>query len=265
VSLRGYLKLAQVPFQTLLTYRAAAFLDCVGVLLRVYLMRVFWTAVYGGGGAVEGITLPMMVTYATLSSVQGFITSSNVQWIVQRKVRDGSIAIDLIRPYKFLHSLLAWNLGESLLRGGLMAGVTLVAALLFVHLQLPATPTAGVAYSVSLFLAVGVNFLISTVMGLAAFWTLELFGLNLIVRFLSEFLSGGLVPLWFLPLWARRIAGFLPFQSLAHIPLSIYIGKFEGIAMWTALLKQAAWIGVLAVVAWLVWKAAERRVVVQGG
>jgi len=101
--------------------------------------------------------------------------------------------------------------------------------------------------------------------GLTAFWTLELTGFNVIVRFLSEFLSGGLVPLWFLPAWARWIAELLPFQSLAHLPLSIYIGKIEGVAIWIALLKQAAWIAVLSALAWLVWKAAERKIVIQGG
>jgi ABC-2 type transport system permease protein len=110
-----------------------------------------------------------------------------------------------------------------------------------------------------------VNFLISTLVGLVAFWTLELFGFNVIVRFLSEFLSGGLVPLWFLPPWARWIAELLPFQSLAHLPLSIYVGKIEGAAISVALLKQAAWIAVLSALAWLIWKAAERKIIVQGG
>jgi len=260
MNLRGYLKLAQAPFQMMLAYRTAVLLDCLGVILRIYLMKVFWTAVYGGGGAVEGITLPMMVTYATLASIQGIVTSSYVHWFVQ-----GSIVIELLRPYGFLRSLLAWSVGDSLLWGGPMAGFTLAVSLLFVDLQPPASLAAGLVYLLSLVLALGVNFFISVLVGLVAFWTLELFGFNAIVRLLSEFLSGGLVPLWFFPPWARRIAELLPFQSLAHLPLSIYIGKIEGAAIWTALLKQAAWMAVLSALAWLIWKAAERKVIVQGG
>ena len=265
MNLRGYLKLAQAPFQTRLAYRAATFIECLGILLRVYLMRVFWTAVYGGGGAVEGITLPMMITYATLSNIQGLVTSSWVQWEVQRKVRDGNIVIDLIRPYGFLRSLAASNLGGALLWGGPMAVLTLAASLLFVDLQPPASPAAGLAYLASLSLAMVVNFCLLTMVGLVAFWTLELVGFNMIFEFVSLFLSGGLIPLWFLPLWAWQIAEWLPFQSLAHLPLSIYIGKIEGAAMWIALLKQAAWIVVLAVVVRLLWRAAERKLIVQGG
>lgn len=265
MNLRGYLKLAQAPFQTRLAYRAATFLHCVEVLLGVYLMRVFWTAVYGGGGVVEGITLPMMITYATLSSIQGLVTSSYVHWGMQHKVRDGSIVIDLIRPYGFLRSLLAWSIGDSLLWSGPLAGLILVVSLLFVDLQPPASLEAGLAYLASLVLALGVNFCLWTMVGLIAFWTLELYGFNMIFHFLSDFLSGGMVPLWFLPLWVRRIAEWLPFQSLAHLPLSIYIGKIEGMAVWTALFKQAVWIGVLSVVVWLIWKAAERKIIAQGG
>jgi ABC-2 type transport system permease protein len=146
-----------------------------------------------------------------------------------------------------------------------MAGFTLVVSLFFVDLRPPASLEACLAYLASLVLALGVNFLISTLVGLVAFWTLELFGFNVIVRFLSEFLSGGLIPLWFLPPWARRIAELLPFQSLAHLPLSIYIGKIEGAAIWIALLKQAAWVVVLSALAWLIWRAAERKIIVQGG
>jgi|Deesub1362A_J573_1020465.scaffolds.fasta_scaffold05761_3 ABC-2 type transport system permease protein len=265
MTFRGYLKLAQVPFQMMLAYRTATLIWCLWGLLRIYLMRVFWTAVYGGGGAVEGITLPMMITYATLAGVQGFVTHCDVHWFVQHRVRDGGIVIDLLRPYGFLRSLFAWSVGDSLLWGGPMAGFTLAVSLLFVDLQPPASPVAGLAYLASLVLALGVNFLISTLVGLVAFWTLELFGFNVIVRFLSEFLSGGLVPLWFLPPWARWIAELLPFQSLAHLPLSIYVGKIEGAAISVALLKQAAWIAVLSALAWLIWKAAERKIIVQGG
>ena len=265
MNLRGYLNLAQAPFQRMLAYRAATLLWCLGVLLRVYLMRFFWAAVYGGGGAVEGITLPMMVTYATLSNVQGIVTYSEVQWGMQDKVRDGSIVIDLIRPYGFLRSLVASSAGESLLWRGPMAGLVLVASLLLVDLQPPASPAAGMAYLASLILATGVGFLLSTIVGLFAFWTLELYGFNSIFDFLSLFLSGSLVPLWFLPPWMWRIAEWLPFQSLAHLPLSIYIGKIEGVAMGIALLTQAVWIAVLSVLVWLLWKAAERKVIVQGG
>ena len=265
MNLRGYLKLAQAPFQTMLAYRAATLFHCLGVLLRVYLMRFFWTAVYGGGGAVEGIALPMMITYATLSNVQGLVASSDVPWWVQHKVRDGSIMIDLIRPYGFLRFLVASSAGQSLLWHGPMALLVLAASLLFVHLQPPASPAAGLGYTASLILAIGVNFCLSTIIGLTAFWTLELTAFNWMFDFLSLFLSGGLVPLWFLPLWARRVAEWLPFQSLAHLPLSIYIGKIEGATVWTALLKQAAWILVLSALARLIWRAAERKVIVQGG
>ena len=265
MNLRGYLKLAQAPFQMMLAYRTAVLLDCLGVILRIYLLKVFWTAVYGGGGAVEGINLPMMVTYATLASIQGIVTTSYVHWRMQRRVRDGSIVIDLIRPYGFLRSLLASSVGNSFLADGPVAVFALAVSLLFINLQPPASLAAGLAYLASLILAIAVGFFLYVLVGLVAFWTLELFGFNNIFEFLSLFLSGGLIPLWFLPPWVRRIAELLPFQSLAHLPLSIYIGKIEGAAIWMALLKQVAWIGVLSAIVWLIWKAAERKVIVQGG
>lgn len=262
MNLRGYLKLAQAPFLRMLAYRTGSLFWCVQIVLRIYLMKILWTAVYGGGGAVEGVTLPMMITYATLASVLALLTRSDVPWWLERKLRDGSIVVDLIRPYGFLRYLLVSSLGETILWRGPIAVIVLIGSLLFIDLQPPAD---ALGYAVSLILAVGVGFLLSTIIGLVAFWTLQLYGFRMIFSFLSDFLAGGLIPLWLLPSWLAQIARYLPFQCLANLPLSIYIGRIEGAEAWIALGVQAVWIAVLSLVVWLMWKAAERKVIVQGG
>jgi ABC-type uncharacterized transport system permease subunit len=102
-------------------------------------------------------------------------------------------------------------------------------------------------------------------MGLVMFWTLEMGSLLVIVHFANEFFGGALVPLWLFPDWLRAVAEALPFQGEAYIPLAIYFGRLDGAGIVRGLLVQAFWVVALSAIALLVWRRAERRVIVQGG
>jgi ABC-2 type transport system permease protein len=52
---------------------------------------------------------------------------------------------------------------------------------------------------------------------MVAFWTLEPQGIMLVYRMAGQFLSGALVPLWFMPSWLRGIAQWLPFQGMTFL------------------------------------------------
>jgi ABC-type uncharacterized transport system permease subunit len=78
------------------------------------------------------------------------------------------------------------------------------------------------------------------------------------------FLSGSVLPLWFMPGWLQTIAGVLPFQAAAFTPVAIYFGRPPG-GLGPALAVQALWVAVLAALCALVWSRARHRVVVQGG
>ena len=39
------------------------------------------------------------------------------------------------------------------------------------------------------------------------------------------FLSGSVLPLWFMPGWLQAIAAALPFQAATYTPLAIYFGR----------------------------------------
>jgi ABC-type uncharacterized transport system permease subunit len=79
-----------------------------------------------------------------------------------------------------------------------------------------------------------------------------------------SFLSGQVVPLWFMPDWLRTVAEILPFQAATYTPLAIYFGRPPG-GLAAALAVQCIWIVVLGASCAWVWSRAKRRVVVQGG
>jgi ABC-type uncharacterized transport system permease subunit len=84
-------------------------------------------------------------------------------------------------------------------------------------------------------------------------------------RLIGNFATGALVPLWFMPDAVRIIVQALPFQSMAFVPVSIYVGEPATGSIWTALGVQLLWIGLLVFGIRWIWQRAFAHTVMQGG
>ncbi|GAB3418079.1 ABC transporter permease [Flindersiella endophytica] len=270
--LRAYGGLAALQARTVLTYRADYLFGLVGVLLQVFLLKVVWTAVYAQAGsdriAVNGgsaqITLSMQIAYATLASLQYWLLSPWSFTTTHYRIRDGKIAIDLLRPLRFLEQTLAGQVGATVAMLPFVL-VALPLAVLIGGAQAPESVMSGLAYAGALVLAYTISTLVNAVVGLVPFWTLEVQGIFMIYRMLAQFLAGALVPLWFMPDWLRTIAEWLPFQATTYTPMAVYLGQVEGVDVFGALALQLFWCVVLWFLLRIIWSRALRRVVVQGG
>ena len=262
--LPAYLQLASMWVQLAYFYRFNLALNVVAVLLQVFLLKMVWTAVYAGRGSVDGLPLDELVAYLTLANLQVWIFLPMAGNIIQQRVREGKVALDLARPIGFVGQVVAQQAGATV---GILS-VTLVGfpvAFLIGGARPPASPGAAGLYVLSLTLAYLIAVAMALLMGLVAFWTLETGGINVIHRFVNAFFGGALVPLWFFPPTMRSVAELLPFQTQAFIPIGIYLGRIGGAEAARALAVQLFWAVALFALAQLVWRRAFRRVVVQGG
>jgi ABC-2 type transport system permease protein len=133
-----------------------------------------------------------------------------------------------------------------------------------VHIDVP-SPFVLLAFALSFALGYVVNFLMNFLMNSIAFWTLETFAIQLIIRWVSDLLGGQIVPLIFFPGFLQQIVLALPFAAVYSTPLLIYLGKIPPSAYAAALATQLAWTAGFGILATFVWRGALRRVVVQGG
>jgi len=140
----------------------------------------------------------------------------------------------------------------------------LLLALFIVHIDVP-SPFVLLAFAFSFALGYIVNFLLNFLMNTIAFWTLETFAIQLIVRWVSDVLGGQIVPLIFFPGFLQKIVLALPFAAVYSTPLLIYTGNIAPSAYPAAFASQLAWGAGFGVLATFLWRGALRRVVVQGG
>jgi ABC-type uncharacterized transport system permease subunit len=129
----------------------------------------------------------------------------------------------------------------------------------------PASPAAFLGYLISLLLAVIISVQLTLLLDMTSFWSLEVTGIYLSFSLVSRFLSGSLVPLWFMPDWLRILAGVFPFQATTFSPIAIYLGVLQGTAMWQALGVSAGWVLLLALALHVSWRRVLTKIAVQGG
>lgn len=268
--LRAYAGVSQVVARTLRAYRGQFLAGAFGLLLQVFLLRVVWTSVFPASGQAAGagghvITLGAQIAYSTLATVQFSLFSPWQVSMVPERVREGTVAFDLARPVGFNGQMFFGQLGFTL-GNAPFALIALPFAVLVGGAQPPASVAAGAAYAVSLVIGYLVALLLGALMGLMAFWTIEIQGVLLIYQMLSQFLAGALVPLWFMPGWLRGLAQWLPFQGTTYTPIAVYLGELGGPGhVLTAIGVQAGWALALFALLRIVWARALRRIIVQGG
>jgi ABC-2 type transport system permease protein len=263
VTAAPYLEFARKAFAREATYRVEVFTNVGSLVLRVYLLRSLWTALYAQNAAPAGIPLHAMITYATVALLMSLVLEIDGTRAIRERIREGTIATDLMKPISLPLYFFSDGLGQTLL-GLLLVVPSLFFALFLVHIDVP-SPATFALFAFSFALGYGVNFFLNFLMNSVAFWTLETFALQLMVRWVSDLLSGQIIPLslFFGPL--GRIVNDLPFAAIYSTPLRIYIGQLGPGEIAPALVAQALWLVAFAGFGLVVWRLAQRHVVVQGG
>ncbi|HXF33133.1 MAG TPA: ABC-2 family transporter protein [Candidatus Acidoferrales bacterium] len=261
--LAPYVEFAKKAFAREATYRAEVFTNVASLIVRVYLLRSVWTALYLHNAAPPGMALHAMLTYATIALLMSLVLEIDGTRVIRDKIREGTIVTDLLKPISLPFYFFSDGFGQAAFHAMTIVP-SLLLALLIVRIDVP-SPRVFAAFALSFVLGYLVNFLVNFLMNSVAFWTLETFSVQLIVRWISDLLSGQIVPLIFFPAAVQSIMLSLPFAAIYSTPLLIYVGTIEPRGYAQALGGQLAWLVVFAAAAIAVWRAAQRRIVVQGG
>jgi ABC-2 type transport system permease protein len=233
------------------------------LVLRVYILRSLWTALYAQNAGPPGLPLHSMITYATVAMLMSLILEVDGTRLIREKIREGTIATDLMKPISVPLYFFSDGAGQTLLHAILVIP-SLLCALLLVRIDVP-SPATLLAFFVAFVVGYGVNFFLNFLMNCIAFWTLETFAAQLIVRWVSDLLSGQIIPLALFPGIFGRIVFALPFAAIYSTPLLIYVGVIPPERWAASIAVQCGWLVLFAGLASIVWRAASQRVVIQGG
>lgn len=266
MSARALLALTGAGWRRWSAYRAAAaaatFTNCVFGFIRA---AITMGAVGAAGGTLAGYDPVQAATYAWLG--QALIAPVSVFWWpdLSDRIRSGDIAVDLARPVDPQAAYLAADLGRAAFSLLPRSVPSVAVGALTTGLALSGELVSSLLGAVSVLLAVVISFACRWLVSLAAFWLLEMRGVATVYVVVSNVLCGLAVPVHWFPGWLATVAAATPFPSMLQAPIDVLMGRVTGGAAVAVVLVQLAWaVGVL-LAGRLVWTAAVRRVVVQGG
>ena len=261
--LAPYRAFAAKAFSREATYRMEVFTNVGSLIVRLYLMKAVWTSLYAQNAAPAGVPLHAVLTYTVVALLMSLVLEIDGTRAIREKIREGTIATDLMKPISLPLYFFSDGVGMTLLHAILIVPA-LILSLIIVRIDVPPAHVLA-AFALSFLLGYLVNFLLNFLMNCVAFWTLETFAIQLMVRWVSDLLSGQIVPLIFFPGVLQKIVLALPFAAIYSTPLLIYLGKIPPSGYLVAMAAQVGWCIGFAVLSWIVWGAAQKRVVVQGG
>lgn len=264
---RTYPAFTATAFQSRLAYRNQVWSGVFGELVFMFARIAIWTSAFAtvASDSVDGVTLPQMITYALLAGPVLYWDYSRLLNDVGTAIKSGDIAVYLLKPLHYPAYMLASHVGNFLFD---LLTVTIPVAIVIgftVGLVPPASLAHGFAFLAFWLLSFAMLFLLTTILGLAAFWLMTTQSLDWFFNSIMTLLSGGIVPLWFFPGWLAAIAGNLPFAWVSYYPAAVYIGQLDMPQALAAFAIGLIWAAVLAACLFWLWAKARHRLIVQGG
>jgi ABC-2 type transport system permease protein len=227
-----------------------------------------WGAIFEAkGGGINNFDYASVVYYFLLVLVlDSLITPGDDEWQVAADIRDGQMNSFLVKPMNYLVYRIALFVSNRLLYTVVTLPVVILVFVVFQHyLVWPSSWATWILAMISVFLAASLQFLISYSVAMLAFWMLEISTAVFIIYSFEYFLSGHMFPLGFMPVAFQEVLKLLPFPYELYFPISIFMGKVHGAALWEGLLIQFCWVLIIAFGANTLWQRGLKRYQAVGG
>ncbi|MDQ0418931.1 ABC-2 type transport system permease protein [Croceifilum oryzae] len=263
--IRMYAEIIRIRFLMMLAYRVNYYSGILIYSLNIGAYYFLWTAIYGGQGSINGFTALQMATYIAISWMSRAFYFNNVDREIATEIRDGTVAIQFIRPYNYLMVKVFQSFGEGIFRLVLFSVPGMFLVSLIFPIQLPGFGWIWLKFALSLFLGFVINIQINILVGILAFFVLNNQGMLWAKRMIVDLLSGLTIPIAFFPIWAQWVLKALPFQAISYLPSVVIVKDLSGSAFWGAVGVQAMWCLLLLIPIQMIWNKARHTLVVQGG
>ncbi len=265
-SLRTLAAIAAAGFRRFSTYRqamlAGAFTNTAFGFLRCYVLL----SVAGAAGTVAGYDRAQLATYVWLG--QGLLAVVNAWGMLDLadRVRSGDVVGDLLRPVDPLWTYLATDIGRAGYAALTRFVVPVTVGLAVFDLYFPAHPVTYPLFLGSAALAVVVAFAGRYLVGLTAFWLLDVRGVEVLWICAAGLGSGLYFPLPILPGWlVTALWVATPFPAMLQGPLDVAVERGGQAHSVGIVAIQAVWVVVMLLCCRLAQAIAWRKLVVQGG
>ena len=262
MKIKAFLSFAKISMKMQVMYQPIFWSAFFGNIIWLIITYSFWLSAYESPNQF-GISLNQMMTYSVLAMMLHRYMRG-VGGIMSVIIRDGSIAVELMRPYHVMMKFFALDLGSKAIVFLRETTPMFLIIICFVPFQFASIQNT-LFFLISALLGIYLGMIWDLIIDLFSFWLINMWGVYLLYGSLVSLLSGAMIPLNFFPEWFSSIKDYLPFPSMIYVPTSIYTGELTGDLLYRALYSQIGWILGSMMVLMIFWNFAVKRLNVHGG
>lgn len=260
-----YLEMIRIRFLMMLAYRTNYYTGILIYSINISAYYFLWTAIYGGKGEIQGLSVLQMTTYVAVAWMARAFYFNNIDREMAQEIMDGKVAVELIRPYSYLGMKTMQGLGEGIFRLLFFSVPGMVIVSLIFPLKFTWDLSVWGMFAISIVLSFFINTQINLLTGITTFFLYNNSGLIRAKRVVIDLFSGLLLPISFFPGWAQEIMKYLPFQGISYIPSMIFTNGFTDQQAIEALITQFVWVIILIFPVQILWYLAKKQLIIQGG
>ncbi len=247
-----------------MTYRSAALAGVVSAALRFFIQVFLWKALLGTG-AGQDIGFSDMLLYVVISGFMLELTRTNVAESIENAMIDGTISMELLRPISYKGYMLSQTLGKNIYGTLISTLPILLLSLFFISGAGIPTLCYGLLFVPSALLGILLMFETTYLAGLLAFWLQRCWFIRFYLNGLRSIFGGTTVPIWFYPGFLKALSYLLPFRYMTFEPINLFLMKVPLDQALVSILAAFLWLAGLSLLDRLVWRAAIRKLTVNGG
>ena len=267
--MKKYYCFFKLRFATGLQYRMASVTALTTQLIWGLMECLAFKAIAEASGSSLPMDYSSIVTYIWLK--EAFLVLFNT-WAADNDlfamITNGDISYELCRPVSIYSMWFSRTTGARIAEAIMRCIPVLLCSFLMptaYRMTLPVNSTSFLLFLLTLFLALGITVAFCMIVYMLCFFTISPQGWRMVMTGAVDFLSGNIIPLPFFPKKYLRLLELSPFAYMQNVPFRIYSGDLIGREMYQCILRQVFWLVSLMFLGIVIWKQAEKRIVIQGG
>lgn len=258
--MKKYYSLLKTEFQRQLTYRIDVYAYRIGNLIEIFALLVIWTIAFKSTDAIAGYSQNQMITYVLISWL--FLQLNRNYGLYDRVAADifeGRVSDFLIKPISYLRYIVVLSFGRASL--AVLWGTAIQSMVIFAfskYIIFNLDFARGVILVLMLAVGYFINVFMSLIIGMIAFWTQKIIGIDYTINVIMKFLSGAYFPLALLPVTFLKLNNLFPFVYTVYVPTNLYLGKIGAGEGFLSLLIGIAWVFILYAIIKVMWRKGLR-------
>ncbi|TAK95854.1 hypothetical protein EPO05_03080 [Patescibacteria group bacterium] len=259
--MKKYYTVVKNELQRQLAFRLNLLSYRVGNLLEIVVQIIVWTVIFQKVDVVQGYARNEMISYVVFGWLFVFLTENyGLENIVEHNIFEGKVSEFLVKPISYLKYIFSFSLGRMSVALVSSIGMMLLVILFFRdQLIFNLDPVRALLLLGMVGAGLVLKIYFAVMIGMIAFWTQRIVGIDYSLGVFIKFFSGVYFPLVFLPPLALAICKALPFMYVFYVPTQLYLGKLSvGQGAW-ALVFELAWIVVMYFLTKLMWTRGLRK------